>query len=291
MTVPSTPGTERPRGLTAGAVWPFFGLTFALSWGIAALLVAFPDPLTALFGELGYTNPLFILAVYAPGIIGVLLIVRHHGRRGLASFARRLTLWRMPIGWWAFLAVGIPAAFLVGAAVKGNLGDAIPSGSPAELVPALAAALLIGPVEELGWRGVALPLLQRRFTPLVASLVLGAVWGTWHLPAFVLSGTPQDAWSFAPYFAGVVAITLIVTPMFNAARGSLLVVVLFHFQANNPLWPDAHPWDALVFAIVAVVVVAVSWRAMTDRAGAATEVLFPGHEHAPAPDPQQAAPA
>ena len=61
-----------------------------------------------------------------------------------------------------------------------------------------AAALLIGPVEEIGWRGVALPLLQRRYAPLWASLILGAFWGFWHLPAFLLSGTEQSAWSFGP---------------------------------------------------------------------------------------------
>ena len=65
------------------------------------------------------------------------------------------------------------------------------------VLPALAITLLIGPLgEEFGWRGVALPLLQRRCTPLWASLILGTIWGAWHLPAFVLGGTPQSAWSF-----------------------------------------------------------------------------------------------
>jgi membrane protease YdiL (CAAX protease family) len=65
-----------------------------------------------------------------------------------------------------------------------------------------AAALLIGPVEELGWRGVALPLLQRRFAPLGASLILGAIWGLWHLPALLLSGTEQSGLAFPPSLSG-----------------------------------------------------------------------------------------
>jgi uncharacterized protein len=66
--------------------------------------------------------------------------------------------------------------------------------------------------------------------------------------------------------------------MFNAAQGSLLVAVLFHFQMNGPAWPDAQPWDTLVFVIVAAVIVVVNRKAMLTREGAVTEVLMPGEE-------------
>jgi hypothetical protein len=49
------------------------------------------------------------------------------------------------------------------------------------------------------------------------------------LPAFVLGGTPQSAWAFGPYVVGVLALSVLVTPMFNEARGSILIVVLFHY--------------------------------------------------------------
>jgi membrane protease YdiL (CAAX protease family) len=63
-------------------------------------------------------------------------------------------------------------------------------------------------------------LLQRRHTPLTASLILGALWGIWHAPAWLLSGSEQAAWSFPVFFVGVLAIAVIVTPMFNAAGGA-----------------------------------------------------------------------
>jgi uncharacterized protein len=85
-----------------------------------------------------------------------------------------------------------------------------------------------GPVEEIGRRGLALPLFQRRFSPIWASLILGMIWGIWHLPAFLLSGTPQSAWSFTPFFVGAVAISVIVTPMFNHSCGSIFLPALFH---------------------------------------------------------------
>ena len=166
--------------------------------------------------------------------------------------------------------------FLLGAAIKGMITDPFPFSPWYSVLPALATGLVIGPIEELGWRGVALPLLQRRLAPLWSSLILGGIWGLWHLPAFFLSGSPQSAWSFGPYFIGVLAITIILTPMFNAARGSLLIAALYHFQMNGPIWPDAQPWDILIFAVIAVVIVLLNRRTMLTCDGVVTDVLMPG---------------
>jgi membrane protease YdiL (CAAX protease family) len=263
-------------GLHFGSLGPFFALTFGLTWGLAALMLLFPDQLQALFGEMSYTNPLFVLAVYSPGIAGVLLVWHGYGFRGLVNYVRRLTLWRMPVAWWAFLVLGIPAVFYLGAAIKGTLAGPFPFDPWYGVLPALATALFIGPIEEFGWRGVALPLLQRRFAPLWAGLILGAIWGLWHVPAFLLGGSPQSAWAFGPYFLAVVAISVILTPMFNAARGSLLIAALYHFQMNNPAWPDAQPWDMLVFILAAVVVAWLNRKPLLSRAEAVTDVLMPG---------------
>lgn len=258
----------------------FFTLVFLLGWGIGVLMVVFMDRVEAVFGEIGYTNPVFILLVYSPGISGLYLVWRAHGVEGLKRFLRRLALWRMPLGWWALLVVGIPVVFYAGALLKGGIDDPWPFDRWYEVFPALLAALMIGPMEEFGWRGVALPLLQRRYSPFWASIVLGAVWGVWHAPAFLMSGTPQSGWDFGPFFLGVIAISVILTPMFNAARGSLLIAMLYHFQMNGPIWPDAQPWDNLLFAAIAVAV-AVMFRArMFGREDAVTEVLAAE----PAPD-------
>lgn len=262
------------KSMTTKALVPFLALSFGLTWGLAALLILFSEQLAAIFGELSYTNPLFILAVYSPGFAGVILVLWHHGVKGLGSFLRRLTLWRAPVAWWVFLILGIPALFYAGAALKGSAGAPFPFSPWYRVLPALATALLIGPIEEFGWRGVALPLLQRKFAPVWAGLILGVIWGLWHVPAFLLSGTPQSAWSFGPYFIGVVAIAVILTPMFNAARGSLLIPVLYHFQMNNPVWPDAQPWDTLIFVVAAVIIVVLERGQMFRRDAGVTDVLM-----------------
>ena len=249
----------RKRGLGL-----FFTLTFALSWGIAALFVFTPD----LVGEAGLSNPLFVVAVWSPAIAGIVVARHHLGPRGLLGFFRRLSMIRMPISNWLFLVVGIPVIVYAGAVLSGS-SDTTPMFSPwYSAVPALLAALfLAGTVEEIGWRGVALPILQRRFTPLTSGLLVGLAWALWHLPAFALSGTVQSGWAIGPYFAGLLAVSVIMTWFFNASNGSILVAWLVHFQAMNPLFADGQPWDSLFYVLAAVVVVIVNRKSMLRRGG------------------------
>lgn len=263
-----------PTTITTKTLGPFLAISFGLTWGLAALLFLFTDQIVAIFGEVSATNPLFILAVYAPGFAGVFLVWWHYGLKGLGSFFRRLTLWRASWLWWLFLVLGIPAIVYAGAALAGTINDPFPFPSWSKALPALALALFLGPIEEFGWRGLALPLLQRRFAPFWAGLILGVIWALWHIPSFLMSGTPQSAWAFGPYFAGVVAISIILTPLFNVSRGSLLIAALFHFQMMNPLFPDAQPWDILIYIIVAVIVVWLNRSQMFQHGSGVTDVLM-----------------
>ena len=254
----------------------FLALTFGLSWIPMALFMLFPEPLTAVFGEISTSNPFFLLAVYAPGISGIFLVWRHYGWKGLGSFFRRLLLWRAPVQWWLFLLLGIPAIVYAAAAIIGTINDPFRFTPWYMVFPALIQSLLLGPMgEEFGWRGLALPLLQRRFSPFWASLVLGVVWAVWHAPAFLMSGTPQSAWSFGPFFIGLIAIAMIMTPLFNASRGSLFIAILYHLHIMNPIFPDAQPWDSFLFAIAAAVIVIMNRRQMFQRGSGVTDVVVP----------------
>jgi membrane protease YdiL (CAAX protease family) len=265
-------------GMETKTLAPFLVIAFGLTWGLAALLILFYDQVVAIFGEISTRNPLYILAVYSPGIAGVLLVWRHYGLKGLGSFFGRLALWRAPVTWWLFLILGIPVFFFAGAAFKGTLSDPFPFSPWYQALPALALALFLGPIEEFGWRGLALPLLQRKFAPFWAGLILGLIWAAWHIPAFMMSGTPQSSWSFVPFFAGVVAISVVLTPLFNASRGSLLIAALYHFQMMNPLWPDAQPWDSLLIIIAAVMIVWHNRRTMFQLGEGVTGVLMPEND-------------
>ncbi len=249
--------------LPSSALLPFLLITFGIAWSLFAIFALFPDWVTQRFGPLSGRHPLFILAVYAPAMAAFGLVLAHAGLAGLSRFLTRLANWRARPFWWAFLLFGIPLIFIIGSALKGNLAAyEFPFKTVAEALAAMGFMLVLGPIEEFGWRGVALPLLQRRLAPFWASLVLGLIWGLWHMPAFLMSGTPQSAWDFTPFVIGAVAISVILTPLFNASGGSILLAMLFHFQLNNPLWPDAQPHDSAVFAAAAVVVTWMNRKAM-----------------------------
>lgn len=265
--------------MTIRSLIPFLAITFGLAWASAGLLILFPDQIASVFGELSAKNPLFILAVYAPAIAAFTLVIRHGGLRGLRGFLSRLLLWKVHWGWYLFLLAGVPLLYYSGAALKGNLFDAsFPFESWVDVIPALAFMLVLGPMEEFGWRGLALPLLQRLYAPIWAGLILGMMWGAWHLPAFFLSGVPQSAWSFFPFFIGSIAVGVIVTALFNASGGSILLPLLLHWQLNNPIFPDAAPHDTVFFVAAALVVVYL-YRSTMFRVAAGSTLVIPEAEH------------
>ncbi len=266
----------------------FLSISFALSWSIIGFAVFFPELMESTFGKVSIRNPLFYLAVWTPAIAAFIVVLGTAGWSGFKRYLSRLLLWRVHWGWYAFLLTGIPVLFYLGALTKGLSGsDLFPVVSVSEYVPALIMMLILGPMEEFGWRGVALPLMQRSLAPIWAGLLLGVIWGIWHFPAFLLSGTPQAAWSFMPFLAGSVSISVVVTALFNASRGSILLPLLLHWQLNNPAWPDAQPYDHIFWVSAGIVVVLVFRKSMFDKSAGVTEVI-PEADHPSSSSPTDA---
>jgi membrane protease YdiL (CAAX protease family) len=256
------------------AILPFVLISFGLAWGVLGLYLFLPEPMEAVFGRITGNHPLFFLAVYAPAIAAFVLVARYGGLPGLGRFLGRVSLWRCSRAWYAFLIVGIPLIFIGGSALNGNLfHQPFPFASVQGLILALVLAAIKGPIEEFGWRGLALPLLQRKLAPAWAGLVLGVVWGVWHTPAFLLGGTQQSEWSFAAFFAGCLAISVIATALFNRSRGSILLSAFFHFSLMNPIFPDAQPYDTYLLGVVATLVVWWNRKDMFSKDGAVRDVL------------------
>ncbi|MBA3910943.1 MAG: CPBP family intramembrane metalloprotease [Rhodobacter sp.] len=263
---------EKPSG-AAGLV-VFVLITFAISWGIIGSYVLWPDAMSARFGEASGSHPFFFLATWAPAIAAFVLVLSWGGWNGLKSFLSRLTLWRCPAPWWAFILIGIPVVYMAGSLIKdGPLLAPVPPEGVGTMVSVMFMMLFLGPIEEFGWRGVAQPLLQRYVAPFWAGLIIGTIWGIWHLPAFYLAGVVFAQWSFLPFFIGNITLAILVTPIFNSTRGSLLLPMLFHWQLINPFWPDAQPWDTWLLVGVAAVVVWLNRATMFIREGAVSDVI------------------
>jgi len=270
----AAPSPTHRRAIPSRALVPFVLVTFLITWGVLGLYILAPERAAAWFGVISGAHPLFFLVTWAPGIAGLAVVAAHAGPRALLPFLSRLVMWRCPPAWWLFILLGLPLVFVAGSLIKGGpVLTPLPPEGAGPLVALLFMMLFLGPVEELGWRGVAQPILQRHMAPLWAGALIGAVWGIWHLPAFFLAGVVFAEWNFLPFFIGNVVLAILVTPIFNAARGSLLLPILFHWQLINPFWPDAQPWDTWILVAVAAAIVWWKRDAMLRREGAVTEVV------------------
>jgi membrane protease YdiL (CAAX protease family) len=210
----------------------FFVLTFAITWGLGALLMLFPGLFEALFGPLSAASPAFVLAVAGPTLAATILTAARHGWAGLCDLYARLAEWRFGLQWYAAILVGVPlASYLVSQAAGAAPSHGL--STPASVVGFLLLNLILGPLgEELGWRGFAFPRLLRRFSPMAASLILGAIWGVWHLPAFFLPGLPQADLSISVFLVRSVLLAILGSWIFLHTGGNVPSMVLFHYAVN-----------------------------------------------------------
>jgi membrane protease YdiL (CAAX protease family) len=238
------------------ALLEFFFLTFAITWGLILLFFRFRFHYLLRFGPLIFDQPFYRLywhlCVYAPAISALVVITRRHGFAGLRAYIRRMLRWRIGIKWYLIVLVGFPAFYAIDRAIFVAVGGTAPAYpfDPWYLVILPALLSVLGnpaPVEEFGWRGFALPLLQRRFSALGASVILGTIWGFWHLPAFFLLGPPYTLAVFPVYLIQAICLAVIMTALYNATGGNVLIAFLFHWQIHDPFHIDAFPHDLYVF--------------------------------------------
>jgi CAAX protease family protein len=245
----------------------FFVLTYALAWALESPLVFLRDSITDTQGLV-----LTILASNVPSVLGIVLTAIVLGRGALRKLLGRLLIWRVDPRWYLVVALG-PFA-LAGVAVGLNTllgGPALSLGIPLLGVAVfLAFSIFPGSAlgEEIGWRGYALPRLQARGSALGASLILGPIWALWHLPLWLTGAPGRTASLYAAFVVSVIALSVILTWVYNSTGGSLLMVVLLHATFNLPITlsmealgsratvPLLLYWGLLVVVAIVVVIVA-----------------------------------
>ena len=202
------------------------------------------------------------------------------GREGLRELFSKVVLWRIGLKWYAIaLFVPIAMAFLA-IGLYTILGNAAPDLAPAsQLLPIVLSAVFTGAMgEELGWRGTALPRLQARWNALISSLILGVLWGLYHLPSFLLSGLPLQDMPLIPFMMAVLGLAILVTWTFSHTGGSLITVFLYHFAFNFIVSatgisgaPALFRLLAGICGVVAIAVIALDWTRFTRPLTASTE--------------------
>lgn len=228
-----------------------------------------PGPLAAI------GQSLLLLVVCTPALVAAGMSYRASRVEGLRRLLAPLGRWRVPVRWY-LVALLLPVAVNALALIIHVVGGGAPRypGEPApeqQVVPLVALPLVLvvfSLVEELGWRGYALPRLQRGVSALTASLIIGLIWTVWYIPLGMTPDSTQGQIPHGWYLASTLAISVVLTWLFNSTDGSLVPVVLLHacVPAANiilPVLPSA-AGDARVYAIssalyvfAALVIVAV----------------------------------
>lgn len=102
------------------------------------------------------------------------------------------------------------------------------------MIPLLFLYIMIfgGPFsEEFGWRGYALPLLQKNYSGIYSAIILGVIWGLWSIPLFFIHGTIQSQVPFWAFMILTICASIIFAWVYNST-GSLLAVMFIHVTEN-----------------------------------------------------------
>lgn len=203
----------------------FYGLLLLLTWPV--MFVAGNSTLTyVLVAMLGPST----CALIVTGVVG--------GRAAVVSLLKRLTIRRVPAWVWLYALVGngllitMAAVIVVIPRAPGGLEVHWEAWAATLVVNLMLLLIVPGITEEIGWRGFGLPLVQEHSGPIVASLVIGAMWAVWHYPLWIAENdgvTPALIWASI----GVVGASFAYTWLHNASVGSVLPAVVLHAGENT----------------------------------------------------------
>src|SRR6476660_3848540 len=268
----------RPGLLTRYPVFFFFLLCFVLTWGYFWLIWA----------PLGLPHSLIALGGFGPAVSAFLMLAAISGKSGVLRLLRSIAHWRVGARWYLMVLLGLPILnFLAFLVVPGSLADfAGPNWRfPQVYLTEIGLSVTIGiaPMwEEIGWRGFGQPYLQRLYGPVVGTLILGALWGVWHLPFFFgpLARTGPDApfirasIALVEFSIGLTGLSVVIAWVLNNCGGSTLMAILLHacFDSSGlamvALFPSTPPYYlpvhfqtlgiAIVFSVAAFVLIVVT---------------------------------
>jgi hypothetical protein len=259
-------------------VLTYYVLTFAISWG-GILIVVGPGGIPGTAGDFEKLLGAVILVMFAgPSLTSLLLTAIFEGRDGLRGLFSRLLRWRVAIRWYAIALLTAPLVLTaIPLAVSLLNAEFLPRiflvNNKASLLLFGMAAGLSTVLEEIGWTGFAVPRLRLRHSILTTGLIVGFLWGAWHLLVnFWSSGSPSGS-LLLPLLLHSVFFSVGVLPAYRVLlvwvydrTGSLLVVTLMHASltaSNIILVPVATgvtlvAWSLILTAALWAIVAAVA---------------------------------
>ena len=216
-------------------MFQFFLITYLVSWGcwFSAGVIRGRAP-----NSPGADEVLLLIGTVAPAAAALALTAYRGGTAGVKAILSHLVEVSVGVRWYLVAILYMPAVKAAAALTyKLTTGEWPATGHEGPVVIAVAIVLST-PVqagEEIGWRGYALPRIADRWGLRVASIVVGIVWGVWHLPLFFFPGTDKYGQSFAIYVAGVAAFSIAIAWLYGHTGGSLFMTMLMHSAFNQTI--------------------------------------------------------
>lgn len=211
----------------------FLIFTFAISF-----ITGFPTVFVP-----GKFEVLSYLSNFGPALGALIVVGVAEGTDGIKNLVRSLFQWRVKFIWYLVVLLG-PALTMVTAVLLYNMfgeNSSVPNLNdwisilPQHLIVIISLFLfmMVGIWgEEIGWRGFALPKLQKAYHPLLASLILGVIWAIWHLPAFFIENSQQAQLGMTYFFLATLGYSILYSWVYNGSKESLFMIWLLH-SANN----------------------------------------------------------
>lgn len=212
--------------------WRYFALTLGFSWTLWASAIALR---TGLESPLGYV--LYILGGIGP-TVGALSLLRQESGEPFKFVKESISFGSLkPGGFAVTVAVSVLPNVLAVAISQRGLSHLLPEAWPESLVPWFFFLFTVAVIEEIGWRGYALPKLLDSNSLVASSAILGAVWALWHVPLFLIPGTWQYAQGFGSpvfwrYLIQILPRTYLYTWVYVRNGRSLPSMVVFHSFSN-----------------------------------------------------------
>jgi hypothetical protein len=178
------------------------------------------------------------IASFGPTLSAIIISLIVYGRDGLRRTLNGLGTWRLNPVWYLLIFLGSSIVGLIAIGINSSLGGTIPSFfqfCPFSMLPVIFLYVLIlgGTLgEEIGWRGYALQRLSRKPGRIMGTLLLGFLWGVWHLPLFFIEGSPQAAVPFPVFLVQTTCLSVVHSWLFYNT-GSVLIALLFHASNNT----------------------------------------------------------
>lgn len=246
------------------ALVAFVVFTFAWSWGLGFAASQIKPQSIAL------STALLITSGFGPSIAAFAVVGAFSGGKGLCDWLARCLNWHVGSRWFAPAFLVPPVVMLIALCIYILLGGIVPAPIPAAHIPLAIAnfglVLLVGgPLgEEFGWRGYAMSALMARTTWRVASLLIGVVWGLWHLPLFFMVGTAQSQMPILVFMLNILAGSVLFGWLFARTNGSVLPAIVLHTSLNGwaglliivPSAATGRPY-AIVTALLVVIAAAI----------------------------------